>query len=233
MISTRLMVVADVSALGMNDPYVLVYIFSISSNARLTAQFLLRLLSDCITLAALASKAVDFNKSGTPVSIDSLPRPRTSYRPDFNARETDVAQAKLGTDYYESRNILGQLFRSVEVPKPPLMETRQHPRWTPQQPSKPSSEHESTPSPSSSFPKTNLHRTLERFLLSLPRVGGLFTSHPFKTSSVKICSHFINELASIAAFHTLTRRSGEKLSEGEVFIGSIMAATSQPAVRRQ
>ena len=120
--------------------------------------------------------AVDFNKSGTPVSIDSLPRPRTSYRPDFNARETDVAQAKLGTEYYESRNILGQLFRSVEVPKPPVMETRQHPRWTPQQPLKPpSSEDEPT-----STPSTPLHRALERFLPSLPRVGALFTSHPSK-----------------------------------------------------
>lgn len=173
--------------------------------------------------------SVDFNKSGTPVSIDSLPRPRTSYRPDFNAREPDAAQAQLPTEYYESKRILGQLYRNVQVPTPTLTQTRQHPRWTP---------HRSS-STATGPPPTALHIALEALLHSLPTSfhPTPFTSPhsaqtPLATSAKKIASHFIAELLSIATFSTLSHRTGDKLTEGEVFLGAILAATSQPGVRR-
>lgn len=149
-----------------------------------------------------------------------LPRPRTSYRPDFNARETDAGQGSLPVEYYESKNILGQLYRAVQVPSPTIAAaplTRQHPRWTPLQ---------------TNAPPTPLHTALLHLLATLP-LSIPARTEDIRTSIKKIASHFIAELAAIAAFHTLSHRVGEKLSEGEVFVGAILAATSDPKLRRQ
>ncbi|KAJ4413408.1 hypothetical protein N0V85_003566 [Neurospora sp. IMI 360204] len=92
---------------------------------------------DCLTLAALHSKAVDFSKSGIHVNINELPRP-APYRPDFLVNGPDIKihdKSKIdmeeqylrqdnddGDDtprykYYASEKILGQLFRAVDEKK--------------------------------------------------------------------------------------------------------------------
>ncbi|KAK3493461.1 RNA dependent RNA polymerase-domain-containing protein [Neurospora crassa] len=93
--------------------------------------------ADCLKLAALHSKAVDFSKSGIHVDITELPRP-PMYRPDFlvngpdikihDKSTIDMEEQYLRQDdddgddtprykYYKSEKILGHLFRAVDEKK--------------------------------------------------------------------------------------------------------------------
>ncbi|KAG6882754.1 hypothetical protein C0992_010750, partial [Termitomyces sp. T32_za158] len=66
----------------------------------------------CMTLSNLHSDAVDYPKSGKPVSVSSIPKlPRV--RPDWNAPETvDLDSAR----YYQSQRAIGRLFRDITLP---------------------------------------------------------------------------------------------------------------------
>lgn len=64
---------------------------------------------DCIDLAALASNAVDFAKSGVPVVLPSELLKRTN-RPDFMTFDPTKPKG------YTSRKVLGSLFRLIEPP---------------------------------------------------------------------------------------------------------------------
>lgn len=86
--------------------------------------------SDCLGLAALHSTAVDFSKTGIRVDLREIPR-SPLYRPDFMApsastkiekglvdrdltdQNRDKTQSR-GYRYYESQNILGILYRSID-----------------------------------------------------------------------------------------------------------------------
>ena len=99
----------------------------------------------CITLAGMASTAVDFSKTGIPVNMDDFPFQHINRRlkPDFMANAPhlilqpdlgaigvdddemvfhdvfdDIDEALAGphraTKYYESRKILGRLYRNVD-----------------------------------------------------------------------------------------------------------------------
>ncbi|KIX09610.1 uncharacterized protein Z518_00690 [Rhinocladiella mackenziei CBS 650.93] len=91
---------------------------------------------DCLTLAEMASTAVDFSKSGIPVDMTKLPR-SNRYRPDFMAPgpycvvekgqplsfdafpENDNRDDEDEDDtpryrYYESDKILGKLYRAID-----------------------------------------------------------------------------------------------------------------------
>lgn len=88
LIALRHLRLADVRPLGANDP-------------------------DCLKLAALHSKAVDFQKSGTPVEFRDLPYP-SQVQPDWDAGEIDGRRgAKENT--YLSERALGQLYRDIQL----------------------------------------------------------------------------------------------------------------------
>jgi RNA dependent RNA polymerase len=82
------MIIADQSPLGILDP-------------------------DCMTLATLHSDAVDYPKSGQPVSIKKIPKLKFPEKPDWNAPET-IASAS--SRFYKSRTALGRLFRAIKLP---------------------------------------------------------------------------------------------------------------------
>ncbi|KLO16989.1 RdRP-domain-containing protein [Schizopora paradoxa] len=67
---------------------------------------------DCLSLAKLHSDAVDYPKTGTPVS-DIIPKPKAPY-PDWSQPEvikkTDRVQA-----YYKSQKALGILYRDIQL----------------------------------------------------------------------------------------------------------------------
>ncbi|EIE18524.1 RdRP-domain-containing protein, partial [Coccomyxa subellipsoidea C-169] len=67
--------------------------------------------SQCLQLARLHSNAVDFTKSGRPAEFSRDLRP-LSY-PDF--------MMKKNKETHESSTIIGQLFRAITVPTPPLL----------------------------------------------------------------------------------------------------------------
>lgn len=86
--------------------------------------------SECLLLAELYTTAVDFPKSGVPVDIKKIPRTEP-YRPDFMApsastkvekgvkRPADLVdlappEGNQRYRYYESDKILGKLFRAID-----------------------------------------------------------------------------------------------------------------------
>jgi RNA-dependent RNA polymerase len=69
----------------------------------------------CLTLAALHSDAVDFPKTGRPVEWAQLPKTRFKLKPDWYATETNEKK----TGFYESKRIIGQLFRAITLPAIP------------------------------------------------------------------------------------------------------------------
>src|SRR6266581_8657844 len=70
---------------------------------------------DCIKLCQIHSDAVDFAKSGTPVSITTVPKPRSDRKPDWNAPETVDLDDAIG--FYQSPKAIGQLFRAIDLPE--------------------------------------------------------------------------------------------------------------------
>ncbi|KAI0061951.1 RdRP-domain-containing protein [Artomyces pyxidatus] len=68
---------------------------------------------DCLKLAQVHSDAVDFPKSGQPVSIQSVPRLKRPERPDWNAGEfVNLDESKV---YYRSNKAIGRLFRDIDL----------------------------------------------------------------------------------------------------------------------
>ncbi|KAH7085270.1 RNA dependent RNA polymerase-domain-containing protein [Paraphoma chrysanthemicola] len=100
--------------------------------------------SDCITLAKLASDAVDFSKSGVPADLKQVPRGNDMLRPDFMAPGHNLVINELGSAaleelenediddpdslsvldpsksrvrYYRSDKVLGHLYRNIDEKK--------------------------------------------------------------------------------------------------------------------
>ena len=73
---------------------------------------------DCLDLCQIHSNAVDYPKSGTPVSIDSVPNPKSKRRPDWYAPETvDLDSEDSLTQFYQSQRAIGKLFRAIDLPE--------------------------------------------------------------------------------------------------------------------
>jgi hypothetical protein len=70
---------------------------------------------DCIKLCQIHSNAVDYPKNGTPVELNTVPKPRSELRPDWNAPETVDLDASLG--FYQSQRAIGRLFRAIDLPE--------------------------------------------------------------------------------------------------------------------
>ena len=68
---------------------------------------------DCLKLAALHNKAVDYPKSGQPVPLDQIPKLRGKLKPDWHAPETVYVNKK---NYYISKKAIGELFRAIDLP---------------------------------------------------------------------------------------------------------------------
>lgn len=67
---------------------------------------------ECLLLAEKASHAVDFQKTGTPVNFDNLPR-AGRLRPDFLTGE--VVEPSAESSFYPSDKVLGILYRNVPL----------------------------------------------------------------------------------------------------------------------
>ncbi|KAJ3576204.1 hypothetical protein NP233_g613 [Leucocoprinus birnbaumii] len=102
LLSDRLLMIADQSKEGMNDP-------------------------DCIRLAELCSQAVDYPKNGVAVNLDrdTLPRTLIRCKPDWHAAEV-VSPRPI--DYYRSNRALGELYRNITLTEPEPIEKVTHNR---------------------------------------------------------------------------------------------------------
>jgi RNA-dependent RNA polymerase len=69
----------------------------------------------CLELCQVHSDAVDYPKNGTPVSISSVPKPKSDRKPDWHAPET--VDLNTSINFYQSQKAIGKLFRAIDLPE--------------------------------------------------------------------------------------------------------------------
>ncbi|KAG8906418.1 hypothetical protein FRB99_006920 [Tulasnella sp. 403] len=189
----------------------------------------------CIELAQLASAAVDFSKSGTPVDWQTAPKPLYSpnVKPDWSAGEVDNRSSKL--QIYPSRRAIGQLYRQIDLTDADRLAARQARR-------------EHVPRPNRRA-ESGLSRAMERMAISGPTQAvlenpiTLALRRPLRrhidvdaalpasitTATTGRFNAYASELQYICATWTLTTTP---LTEEEVLMGTIANKTSQPRKRQ-
>ncbi|KAJ7102228.1 RNA-directed RNA polymerase 2 [Mycena belliarum] len=204
MVATNWLLIADQSPRGILDP-------------------------DCMKLAALHSDAVDYPKSGQPVAMNTIPKPKSNLKPDWHAPEVNVDLA----DYYPSERAIGKLFRAIQLPQ-------------------------IQPGTVSSFERRmkkagrlraqdvdNLASTFDGLGFNdndpivLAIEGAVHKFIPTEerhqttvTYIAQIFSRYASELQAIAVACTLSHARTALLSEEEVVVGTIVARSSQPRKRQ-
>jgi RNA-dependent RNA polymerase len=186
-LSSRHLIIADQSDLGVEDP-------------------------DCLALAELHSKAVDFFKSGTPVHIPELPPQKFRQQPDWSMGEGK----RHRTHFYTSDKALGQLFRAIELGNAPVNKNNMGRRVT-------------YPQATLLFnsPKARLRRLHDSISLALRPLlqQESITLEPSQTSVKEGLHHFLayeTELRNICTMHTVSSHD-KPLSEEEIFMDIILA----------
>ncbi|KAG8900740.1 hypothetical protein FRC00_011552 [Tulasnella sp. 408] len=194
---------------------------------------------ECITLAGLASRAVDFAKSGKPVGRGELPKAPKA-KPDWSVGEIASARS-LKVEIYESQTAVGKLFRNINLNRVHQEVKRQANR-----------EHRDAEEEEGS--ETSLE-DLERVLSSLssPQSRNPVRNHPISdavrsalhpnyidtssrpdSSAIAIMRRlypsYTTELRSICSHHSITK---QPLTEEEVMVGTIASRTSQPKHRKE
>jgi RNA-dependent RNA polymerase len=200
-IALNWLIIADQSRDGLNDP-------------------------DCLTLAHLHSDAVDYPKTGQPVSLEAIPKLKFRAKPDWNAPET------INTDsanYYESQRAIGRLFRDIDLPA--LRTTKRSDKYRRQM----------------EPDELTLEDMLEGFHLAgefddpvhlavKSRVSDLIDI-PLECdetieNTMRLFDRYVWELRTICHSHTLSSARFASLTEEEAVIGTIVAKCSQPRKRR-
>lgn len=191
---------------------------------------------NCVKLAELASKAVDFAKSGTPVRRSEMPgmRYHRNVKPDWAAGELGgVRQSQV---VYESRRAIGVLFRRIDLSNleraAAIQANRQQARNDFQAPHMPAPD----------LPNNQGN--------AFSRHGSEFWIHPISKAMRTPLDRYINtgdsipadimvEIGAIYEVYAAHLRSicstcsltSKLLTEEEVFVGVITAKTSQPRKR--
>ncbi|KAI9449714.1 RdRP-domain-containing protein [Lactarius psammicola] len=185
--------------------------------------------NQCMKLAELCSKAVDYAKNGKRVELrGNLPKPLIDFKPDWHKAEVTGAR---DLDYYVSDRALGELFRKIDLYDP----------------------HE----PLQGFPATPpgdiapLDDAISRTLKPLVRyalVGFTFEAAgsgsrapPSRKSppppgadnaqGERLHARYTREMRCISATHTLVEALDVRLTEEEVVLGTILANCTQPRCR--
>ncbi|TDL24977.1 RdRP-domain-containing protein [Rickenella mellea] len=156
----------------------------------------------CLKLAELCSQAVDYPKNGRPVDIRDSPRRLIPYKPDWKKGEEDGPRR---TDFYESSKALGHLYRSIDI------QDRSSIKRIPMIP-------------------PGLHADPITCALKPIVIGKLPNSLSSKNNSEFISKTFLryaDELRYICVVHTLSDLAGDRLTEEEVVVGSILAQSTQ------
>ncbi|KIY65184.1 RdRP-domain-containing protein [Cylindrobasidium torrendii FP15055 ss-10] len=174
---------------------------------------------DCLRLADLHSKAVDFPKSGNSVPQMDIPR-RPNILPDWHAPETMTYLDE--SRYYKSQKAIGKLFRAIgligsaahRTTRPSRAERRE--RATP---------FELTDSHAALIPP---HNTIKPIALAI----GRHTPQVKHAEALRATFlYYQAQLQALCSVHNILPGRGSMLSEEEVFVGTIIANTSQPRKR--
>lgn len=186
---------------------------------------------DCLKLADLHSDAVDYPKSGQPVSLDKIPKLKFRAKPDWNAPETVTSDSDK---FYPSTRAIGKLFRSIDLPD--LRSVRDRARRS--QKKQPKEGHEfSLEEVLAAFhlDDTNKEEDVVRMAVE-DRVQFFIDTRPLDEDAINYASQLFNryasELRTICTTHTLTYSRSSMLTEEEAMIGTIVAKCSQPRKRK-
>ncbi|KAG9002981.1 hypothetical protein FRB90_011272 [Tulasnella sp. 427] len=152
--------------------------------------------TDCLAYAQLYSDAVDYPKTGIPVSADDMPKPTGI--PDWYCAESFDPN---NGDYYESIRALGVLFRAVQLVNP-----SPHPVERPVSQEK--------------VIRAALQNKVSN-ILNDSGVGPADDSH-FR----QLFARFSYELKYQCATHGLAQSANSRLNEEEVVVGTILGKTS-------
>lgn len=184
---------------------------------------------DCLKLGDLHSDAVDYPKSGQPVSLDKIPKLKFKAKPDWNAPETLISDS---ANFYESQKVIGRLFRSIEL-GPVLQTTHREARRNKVQ----------------ARGELSLEEIMNDFHLDgisgkedpmrdvvEDRVTEFIDTRPLDETAVEHTSElfcrYASELRTICASHSLSYTRSAMLTEEEVMVGTIVAKCSQPRKRK-
>jgi len=165
---------------------------------------------ECLELAEHASHAVDFQKTGTPVKFQDIPRLKKQPKPDFLSRE---GRDPTGENFYNSKKLLGHLFRRVPL---------EH--WTPD-------EWDGVDSPSNGEVIEHALRGVGLYGLGLPAL-----ERPLEELHKEmqyLLDEYCDQLTAIGRVHTLSRNKDIPVSEAELVSGTLMANWSDHHRRRE
>jgi hypothetical protein len=188
MVATRHLIMADMSPHGTRDP-------------------------GCIKLAELASLAVDFPKSGTPVPMNAMPRLPEDKRPDYLCPEV-IGRGSTGK-YYKSEKAIGILFRSVDILKKKQVSLSKRMKQL-------------------KVMEDTIDDPITVAILHLKKPESLKLSielHPREDHFAReFVSRFNKEFIVIAKTNSMVR--GKVLTEAEVLVCSILDPSRQPRKRK-
>ncbi|KAI0051419.1 RdRP-domain-containing protein [Auriscalpium vulgare] len=179
---------------------------------------------DCIELAKLHSDAVDYPKSGRPVSIKDVPYLKKGQRrPDWCAPETVDAQDD--SKYYTSMSAIGRLFRRIDLPV-----LGNEPHRARGELEVGLSYDDIIEQVARAYPKSPLYNAVEK------RVAEFIPTEVDEvhmSAAAHLLEVYADELQVICASNSLSRhRSAAMLTEEESTVGTIVAQCSQPRWRK-
>lgn len=189
---------------------------------------------DCLDLAKLHSDAVDYQKTGRPVDLDSIPRPKHQ-RPDWCAPETIENIPNLQNKYYQSMTALGKLTRAIDLKAhEPSIPSRSRPRRGDRTGV---GRLENLTDDLSSIDLGNTS-TSAIFDAVEPLVAKYFNPHTRANTQIRdLVFHtfrsFSEDLGGISSRCSLSHRHFKPLSEEELIISTIAQKTSQPSFRKE
>lgn len=179
---------------------------------------------DCIKLAQLHAKAVDYRKTGQAVHRRDVPMPPFGVsRPDF------LCQRPAGPGIYPSSRALGQLFRAIpeqltDMPHGP------QPAWINEGRQSALSDILRQPGKSDDI-LSILTILAQKYPQIMPEGLQL---EAFKEPFWPLLASFVYHLSRLAAWIPESRTETEWLSEEEILVGTqVMAAKAQQLKRRQ
>ncbi|KAJ7275343.1 RNA-directed RNA polymerase 2 [Mycena haematopus] len=182
---------------------------------------------DCLKLAALHSAAVDYPKTGQPVAINTIPKPKMKAKPDWHAPEVN---ANL-EDFYESERAIGRLFRAIQLPEIQRGTLSSFERRMIR-------EGRLTAPPVDDLADTldGLDLDDDPMVLAITEYVRKFirinVARPAISEYIaQIFNRYASEFQGICIAHTLSRGKTALLSEEEAVVGTIVAKTSQPRKR--
>jgi RNA-dependent RNA polymerase len=185
---------------------------------------------DCMKLCQIHSDAVDFAKSGTPVSIATVPKLKSDRKPDWNAPETVNLEDSLG--FYESKKAIGRLFRDIDLREVPITGSRvgRRLRQYVRDDEAEADLDEVFAALCMGDRRDDLESAMEDHVAEYIPLGP-------DSALVKVAIEYLGqysiELQGICACNAIQRGKDAMLSEEEVVIGTIVAKCSQRRRRKE